>query len=94
MRFGRSVAARRYDMSGISYRHFHRRGLKMLANSLTLAQANYPEDLCRSYIVRVVSCAVDRYTRRSTDEALLTIPKPRFLPLLAPFPSTRFLALS
>jgi hypothetical protein len=38
-------------VQGLGLKHFHRKGLKMLSNSLSLAQANYPEDLCQTYII-------------------------------------------
>ena len=38
-------------VQGLGLKQFHRKGLKMLSQSLSLAQANYPEDLCQSYII-------------------------------------------
>lgn len=40
-----------YDLSGLSFRQIHVKGLKMLSSSLGLCQANYPEDLCQTYIM-------------------------------------------
>ena len=40
-----------YDLRGVGLKQFHRKGLKMLSNSIGLAQANYPEDLCQTYII-------------------------------------------
>jgi hypothetical protein len=36
---------------GLGFSQFHREGLRMLSASLKLTQANYPEDLCQTYII-------------------------------------------
>ena len=42
-----------YDFTGLRSSQFNFKGLRMLSNSLKLCQANYPEDLCQTYMINV-----------------------------------------
>lgn len=43
-----------YDCSGLTFSQVTCvSGLKMLSKSLGLCQANYPEDLCQTYVINV-----------------------------------------
>eukprot|EP01050_Picozoa_sp_SAG11_P013534 SAG11_NODE_1587_length_4636_cov_3.961208_1_plen_457_part_00 len=42
-----------YDCGGLKFSQFNMKGLKMLSQSLKLCQANYPEDLCQTYLINV-----------------------------------------